>query len=173
MPEEIAFSLKKNTSISLVHDVYDMKWKPVSRRTVMEHYLQKDRTAFKRQPMRAATGPKLCADGDSWINILWSFQHHFGIRRPFSTCYRSDTSQLTWPIRVTLSNRCSSRRIIDNPSSLAFSTFSLLRGGNDGLGGGALVELLRSRAEGDLPTQENISLHQSSKIPCIIFEADT
>ncbi len=75
--------LEKNPSICLVYDVYDSRGKAVAPKQVYDEYLLEERTSWRRRSMRDAVGPKVCADGDTWINILWPFSAVFGHQKTF------------------------------------------------------------------------------------------
>ncbi|HWK63587.1 MAG TPA: hypothetical protein VNS34_01510 [Rhizobiaceae bacterium] len=143
------FRLEKNPSICLVYDVYDMRGKAVSKRAVVDQFLRAERTGFKRQPMRAATGPLLCADGDSWINILWPLSAAFGHQRTFFDVLqdRYQTTDVAYP-GDTFKQMLIEKDYRQPIQSGIFDFFIFSGGGNDVLGGGALLELLRWKSEG-------------------------
>ena len=148
-PKTAAFRLEKNPAICLVYDVYDRRGRTISRQTVMEQYLLEERTAWRRQPMRAATGPKLCADGDSWINILWPLSALLGHQKTFFDVLqeRYQTADVAYP-GDTFKQILIEKDYRQPIQSGIFDFFIFSGGGNDVLGGGALVELLRWRSEG-------------------------
>ena len=148
-PRTAAFRLEKSPSICLVYDVYDMRGRPVSRQKVMEEHLQDERTAWRRQTMRAAVGPKLCADGDSWINILWPLSAVLGHQRTFFDVLqeRYQTTDVAYP-GDTFKQMLVEKDYGQPIQSGIFDFFIFSGGGNDVLGGGALVELLRWKSEG-------------------------
>ncbi|TKT76147.1 hypothetical protein [Aquamicrobium sp. LC103] len=147
--QPVSVRLEKNPSVCLVYDVYDEKGRLVPRREMMERYLQEDRGAFRRRTLRSAAGSKLCADGDSWINILWPLSAALGHHRTFFDVLqeRYRTTDVAYP-GDTFQQMLAEKDYRQPIQSGIFDFFIFSGGGNDVLGGGALVELLRWKADG-------------------------
>ena len=141
--------LEKNPSICLVYDVYDSRGKALAPKQVYDEYLIEERTSWRRQSMKEAVGPKICADGDSWINILWPFSALLGHQKTFFDVIQEDyrTTDVAYP-GDTFQQMLLEKDYRGPIGSGIFDFFIFSGGGNDVLGGGALVELLRWKTDG-------------------------
>jgi hypothetical protein len=141
--------LEKNPSICLVYDVYDSRGKVLAPKQVYDEYLIEERTSWRRQSLKEAVGPKICADGDSWINILWPYSAVFGHQKTFFDVIQEDyrTTDVAYP-GDTFQQMLLEKDYRGPIGSGIFDFFIFSGGGNDVLGGGALVELLRWKTDG-------------------------
>lgn len=147
-PKTIAsFTLEKDPAICLVYHA----------RNGRGQYLAKsDYLALKKggqldegaHTVRADTVPKICADGDSWINILSEISWVLGYEKTFFDVIEETyyASSVAWPgdtFEQMLSKRDYSQKI----GSGIFDFFIFSGGGNDLLGGGALTGFLKHKSE--------------------------
>jgi hypothetical protein len=141
--------LEKNPSICLVYDVHDAGGRIVSRKQVLDDMLKAERSSFRDKSLATAIGPRLCADGDSWINILWPLSSAFGHQKTFFDVLQDSyrTKDVAYP-GDTFRQMLAMKDYRQPIASRIYDFFIFSGGGNDVLGGGALVELLRSKSEG-------------------------
>ncbi|MEO9528888.1 hypothetical protein [Roseibium sp.] len=92
---------------------------------------------------------KICADGDSWINILIEFSHALGYNKTFFDVLeeRYRTSSTACP-GDTFEQMLQEKTFKVHIDSGINDFFIFSGGGVDVLGGGALTRLLRTKAEG-------------------------
>jgi hypothetical protein len=104
--------------------------------------------ADKMRTMRNAPGgqARLCADGDSWINILWPFSAAAGYQPTFFDILeeRYYAANVAYP-GDTFSRMRAEKDYHSLVDSESFDFFIFSGGGNDFLGGGALSILLKDR----------------------------
>ncbi len=101
-------------------------------------------------PEAAGSDPKICADGDSWINILWPWSGAFGYNKTFFDCLQDDgyhNTSVAWP-GDTFEDMVAKKDYKQPIQSGIFDYFIFSGGGNDVLGGGALRALLKNKSAG-------------------------
>lgn len=93
---------------------------------------------------------KICADGDSWINILIEVSKWFGYHKTFYDVLEDyyDSSSTAWP-GDTFEQILHEKSFKVHIDSGVNDFFIFSGGGNDVLGGGDLKELLKPKNEGD------------------------
>lgn len=144
-----AFQMEKNPSVCLVYDVKSTGKKTATRKDLQGTICKHERSARHADSSSYRSSIKICGDGDSWINILHPFSALLGYERTFFDVLqeRYANTDMAWPgdtfqqIRMEKDYRGPIR-------SATFNFFILSAGGNDVLGGGALVNLLKWRNEG-------------------------
>lgn len=93
--------------------------------------------------------PKICADGDSWINILYEISRYFGYQMTFFDVIESKqyyARSVAWP-GSTFEQLLLDRNYHSLVGSGIYDYFIFSGGGNDLLGGGALTQFLRHRTD--------------------------
>ncbi|MBG6211052.1 hypothetical protein IWQ49_005735 [Labrenzia sp. EL_126] len=92
---------------------------------------------------------KICADGDSWINILIEVSKWFGYHKTFYDVLENyyNSSSTAWP-GDTFEKILYEKSFKVHIDSGVNDFFIFSGGGNDVLGGGALKELLKPKNEG-------------------------
>jgi hypothetical protein len=101
-----------------------------------------------REIAPAANLVRVCADGDSWINILWPWSKPFGHEKTFFDVIEENVSYYSRSVGYpgdTLADMLAARDYRQPLGSGIFDCFIFSGGGNDVLGGKALVALLRDR----------------------------
>lgn len=95
------------------------------------------------------SGIKICADGDSWINILIEISHLFGYQKTFFDVLEGHykSASTAWP-GDTFDQMLQEKTFKVHIDSGIFDYFIFSGGGNDILGGGALKKLLKRKSEG-------------------------
>lgn len=110
-------------------------------------------SAAKRQEalktLAGTAGLKICADGDSWINILFEISQAFGYEKTFFDVLEGHyySASTAWP-GDTFDQMLLEKTFDVHIDSGIFDFFIFSGGGNDMLGGGALGKLLIDKADG-------------------------
>ncbi len=138
-------TMTKNPDVALVYRVRD-----AAGRDVTDEARRIQRKALRALPDPEATGAvRVCAEGDSWINILWPWSSLFGHQKTFfdviEASFGYDTRSVAWP-GDTLSDMLADDDHVQLLQSNSYRFFIFSGGGNDVLGGGALKWLLRDRS---------------------------
>ncbi len=141
-----AFGLEKDPGICLVYHVKDGRNRYLQKEVASDLYGQATAGALvaaRRSSIR------ICADGDSWINILWPLSGLAGYEPTFFDILEGlyTTHSVAYP-GDTFEQMLAERDYRQLVKSASFDFFIFSGGGNDVLGGGALVELLRPRSAG-------------------------
>ncbi|MCA1444600.1 hypothetical protein I6F07_31335 [Ensifer sp. IC4062] len=140
--------LEKDPGICLVYHVKDAQGRYLTDEQAVRA-LQSSALSADTWAARKESGIRICADGDSWINILWPLSALAGYAPTFfdilegryyarNVAYPGDTFE-------QMRQKKDYRRLV---KSASFDFFIFSGGGNDILGGGALTELLRPRISG-------------------------
>ncbi|THK34409.1 hypothetical protein EHS39_30620 [Ensifer sp. MPMI2T] len=140
--------LEKDPGICLVYHVKDAQGRYLTDEQAVRA-LQSSALPADTMIARKASGIRICADGDSWINILWPLSALAGYAPTFfdilegryhaqNVAYPGDTFE-------QMRQKKDYRQLV---KSASFDFFIFSGGGNDILGGGALTELLRPRTSG-------------------------
>ncbi|WP_331371519.1 hypothetical protein [Sinorhizobium chiapasense] len=140
--------LEKDPGICLVYHVKDAQGRYLTDERAVRA-LQSSALPADTNYARKAGGIRICADGDSWINILWPLSALAGYAPTFfdilegryyaqNVAYPGDTFE-------QMRQKKDYRQLV---KSASFDFFIFSGGGNDILGGGALTELLRPRTSG-------------------------
>jgi lysophospholipase L1-like esterase len=99
---------------------------------------------------------KICADGDSWINILWPASSALGYKKTFVDVLAENSSfyinNLGWP-GDTFADIIHEAQYETPIKSGIFDIFIVSAGGNDFLGGGSLVKYVKPYAQGGGSTE--------------------
>ncbi|WP_029059162.1 hypothetical protein [Stappia stellulata] len=107
------------------------------------------RTALRNLEIAPGAGQlRVCAEGDSWINILWPWSSAFGYEKTFFDVIEGDSAYYTRSVGYpgdTLADMLAARDYRQLLASGTFDCFIFSGGGNDVLGGAALSRLLRDR----------------------------
>ncbi|MCA1299356.1 hypothetical protein [Stappia indica] len=139
--------IEKNAETALVYRLLDATGRDLSGEL---------RSAYRRDAVRqtipAAPGTlKICAEGDSWINILWPFSAALGYDMTFFDVIeqRPDlyTRGIAWP-GDTFAEILAARDYRQPLASGIYDFFIFSGGGNDILGGSALATLLKPKEAG-------------------------
>lgn len=146
----MAFGRKliKNPDICLVYDLVGRHGVPLTRDDLQAN----EKSAgieLQLEALANEDGIKICADGDSWIEILIEFSHLFGYHRTFFDVLeeRYRTATTAWP-GDTFEKMLQEKTYTQHIDSGIFDFFIFSGGGNDVLGGGALTGLLKSKNDG-------------------------
>ncbi|MCZ4092268.1 hypothetical protein [Sinorhizobium psoraleae] len=140
--------LEKDPAICLVYHVKDAQGRYLTDEQAVRA-LQSSAVPADTMIAQKAAGLRVCADGDSWINILWPLSALAGYAPTFfdilegryyaqNVAYPGDTFE-------QMRQKKDYRQLVNSAS---FDFFIFSGGGNDILGGGALTELLRPRTSG-------------------------
>ncbi|MBB4232617.1 hypothetical protein [Rhizobium mongolense] len=155
VPKRFAsFTLEKDPAICLVYHPRNGRGQYLAKSdyVALNAGGQLDDRARAAQVVRA---PKICADGDSWINILSEISWVLGYEKTFFDIIEQDyyTGSVAWP-GDTFEQMLSKRDYRQKIGSAIFDYFVFSGGGNDLLGGGALSGFLKhkSEASGSAPT---------------------
>ena len=147
------FSMEKNPAVCLVYNVTGTGRTSLTRTKASQTILPKASAAGAAKPATLAKLKplKLCADGDSWVNILWPLSSGLGHEMTFYDVIQQKYQtaiDVAFPGDTFQQMRAAKdyRQPI-GAGTIDFFIFS--GGGNDVLGGGALVNLLRWRDEGN------------------------
>ncbi|MDX0116491.1 hypothetical protein GOC07_30580 [Sinorhizobium meliloti] len=137
--------LEKDPAICLVYHVKDRRNRYIQKEEALQLYAaaSRDAAAARKSNIR------ICADGDSWINILWPLSGLAGYQPTLydflegwyyapNVAYPGDTFE-------QMLVKKDFRSLV---KSASFDFFIFSGGGNDVLGGGALTQLLRARSSG-------------------------
>ena len=108
-----------------------------------------DRLRTEFETAASAKGVKLCADGDSWINILWPMSSAFGHEKTFFDVLEESyfSNSAAWP-GDTFEEILQEKDYLTLIRSGIYDFFIFSGGGNDVLGGSALVKLLKRKDAG-------------------------
>jgi len=143
---ESGFTLVKNPAQSLVYNLVGRDGEIVHRNQLFEDNLTPD-----RHPKDRSDGSvKICAEGDSWIDILWPLSSILGYHRTFF-----DVIQERYPYNVefahpgdTFQQMLAEKQYQGSIQSGIYDFFIFSGGGNDFLGGGALYDYLKWKEDG-------------------------
>jgi len=148
------FRLEPRKDQPLVFDVYDKDRKKLTKaeaRSAMEAHVES--LALPQTDTQSFAGrPKVCGEGDSWINILWPISSALGHERTFydviQRSRRYDMRDFGFP-GDTFDDMLAEKEYEVSIKSGTFDYFIFSGGGNDVLGGGALTSFLKRRNETD------------------------
>lgn len=138
-------SMKKDPEVALAYRIFGPDG-----RDETDEVRARLRTARQSHEIAAeANLVRVCADGDSWINILWPWSTLFDHEKTFFDVIEDNVSSyytrsVGYP-GDTLADMLSARDYRQPLDSRIFDYFIFSGGGNDVLGGNALVALLRDR----------------------------
>lgn len=142
------FTFEKDPAICLVYHTRDLRGRYLSK----SEYLSLDiEGQLSHADVEALSGsrPKICADGDSWLNILYEISEYFGYEMTFFDVIEERkyyARSVAWP-GDTFEQMLLERDYRSLVGSGIFDYFIFSGGGNDLLGGGALTQFLRHRAD--------------------------
>lgn len=141
------FRIEKNPTTCLVYDVWGTGRKTYTRDTLRKEILKPERALPKRLAKKESV-IKICGDGDSWINILYPYSSIFGYQKTFFDVLQDvyPSTDVAWP-GDTFQQMLLEKDYRAPIGSATFDYFIFSGGGNDVLGGGALVNLLRWKDE--------------------------
>jgi len=77
---QMAADLVKSPSTSLVYNVVPLRGQRLSRKSIRQSVQDLENS---RRRERVDNDLKICAEGDSWINILWPWSSLLGYHRTF------------------------------------------------------------------------------------------
>ncbi len=146
--ETAGIRLESSDEHALVYDVFDAEGRKLTRAEFLKMYshilYQMEAEPFD------ATKEKVCAEGDSWINILWPFSSIGGYQASFfdiiQKSKRYTTLDLAWP-GDTLKSIVTKKEYQQPLQSKTYDYFIFSAAGNDVLGGKALKNILKPRSE--------------------------
>ncbi|NTJ36269.1 hypothetical protein G6K86_32210 [Agrobacterium rhizogenes] len=143
--ESLVFEVLKPDGTPLTQDEFQ-------RQKVDQHPADADRER-PTSPLdhRLGTTPfQLCAEGDSWINILWPLSAVEGYNESFVDIIEEDSrftvNNLGWP-GDTFEDIVKAEQFKGPIQSGIYDFFILSGGGNDFLGGGSLVNFVKNFSE--------------------------
>lgn len=137
-------SMKKDPEVALAYRIFG----PNGRDETDELRARLRAARQSREIAPAANLVRVCADGDSWINILWPWSTLFGHEKTFFDVIEENVSYYSRSVGYpgdTLADMLAARDYRQPLGSGIFDYFIFSGGGNDVLGGSALVALLRDR----------------------------
>lgn len=149
--DELGLRIKPNTDQAFVFDIYDAKGNKLNKEEFNKTYGE----ILSRLEEVQLVGPKICAEGDSWINILWPLSSVLGHERTFfdvmQRTHKYRTLDQAWP-GDTLENMISEKEYRQPIQSNTYDWFIFSGAGNDVLGGGKFKKFLKHRTGTD-PSQ--------------------
>jgi|GEM_PF-1666591 len=149
--ESMGLSVAKDPAVCLVYNIFGQRGQRVSRsdfyRTILKEQREITAEALNQKDKNT---PKICAEGDSWIIILWPWSQILGYHRTFFDVIQEKlyyNNELGYPGDTF--QQMLTEKDYENPmKSGIFDFFIFSGGGNDVLGGGALYDLLKWRESG-------------------------
>jgi hypothetical protein len=149
-PAEVVslFSIRPNPSQCLVYDIVDRTGRSVSRQQARSFQDLSRRDKAKK--VAGDSDIRVCAEGDSWINILYPWSAPFGYHPTFFDIIEDSSGYYTASTGYpgdTFEEMRAEKDYRTNVASGSFKFFIFSGGGNDILGGGALRSLLKWREE--------------------------
>ena len=147
----LGFTMTKNQNNALVYDVFYNNSGPLSKQQFKEI---KTEIFDPSQPDLAIKGaqPRVLAEGDSWINILWPLSALLGHERTFfdviERTNRFWSKDFAFP-GDKFEDMLADKEYKTDLKSASYQYFIFSGGGNDVLGGGALRRILKDRENTD------------------------
>jgi hypothetical protein len=144
----MGYDLVRDPSVSLVYNVIGHGGNRASRRLFFEGAFAQERGLVGQKVDQSNV--KICADGDSWINILWPWSSILGYHRTLFDVIQSKgyyTVDVAYP-GDTFQMMLAEKDYQGSIMSGIFDFFVFSGGGNDFLGGGALYDVLKWQEDG-------------------------
>ena len=143
--------MEKSEEQALVYDVYDRTGKRLKRYEYEKRFAAPLRR-LRSQVQAESAEIRVCAEGDSWINILWPLSSLFGHERTFFDVIQMsgnyENVDLAYP-GDTFDEMLQEKEYEVALKSASYDFFVFSGGGNDILGGGALNSFLKHRQDTD------------------------
>lgn len=147
-PALTKLSFEKDPAICLVYHTKDLRGRYLAKSEYISLKLDGQLNRSDTE-VHSGSSPKICADGDSWINILYEISKYFGYQMTFFDVIeekRYYARSVAWP-GDTFEQMLLERDYHSLVGSGIFDYLIFSGGGNDLLGGGALTQFLRHRAD--------------------------
>nr|MEC9421163.1 hypothetical protein [Pseudomonadota bacterium] len=142
--------IEKDPNTCLVYKVFGLNGELLPRGHAVTSVAAQTKDSEGVAPLGGNSAPKICADGDSWINILIEVSQALGYHKTFFDVLESHyySASTAWP-GDTFEKMLLEKSFKQHIDSGIFDFFIFSGGGNDVLGGGALTKLLKPKANGD------------------------
>jgi hypothetical protein len=149
--EAAGLRMEKSKTHALVYHVYDLAGERLTR-SLFEKQFAEPLERLRSQYPAAEAEIRVCAEGDSWINILWPLSSILGHERTFFDVIQLSGNyqnvDLAYP-GDTFDEILIKKEYEVALKSASYDYFVFSGGGNDVLGGGALNSFLKDRQDAD------------------------
>lgn len=142
-------SFEKDPDVCLVYNAFGLDGGALKKEEIFGRLPSTAKREEALKTLAEQAGLKICADGDSWINILFEISQAFGYEKTFFDVLEGHyySASTAWP-GDTFDQMLLEKTFKVHIDSGIFDFFIFSGGGNDMLGGGALGKLLKNKADG-------------------------
>lgn len=154
------FNLVPDRDKSFVFHLVRNESIPVLEAAVLTQELRLEPFSLRASRLSAGLAPayRVCAEGDSWVNILWPLSSALGYEKTFVDAIAETLSihvnNIGWP-GDEFKDIVRERQFEQPIKSNSYDFFILSGGGNDFLGGSAFRDYLKPKPAGGAPEAED------------------